>query len=763
MRPLFRSREGDRARENPKLQQSKHEAQLERTTAAFHSHMDSMMSRLKEWPELLQGGLSLHPKPSPDFGVAAEGAVEDLRIAVNAFCSVMNSLDDKMARKLVDSGDLGKAVAANNYMPLSTTNRSVGTAPVLRSRDTVRLYDVASSQDAERWNKRHHTADADDLDCTMDAGEAEATLDASDQRWRERCPSGVLNPQDPWRRRWDKFVVILVVADTLIVPFQLAYLPYQPHSFLMLTWPWVLTLFFVADMLLSFNTGYRANSEDGERPGMLITDKAKIARRYINSRAFLLDLVTTLPWSQILIAVLGVPWLDSWKEQIVLITGLARLIRLLRLAKLIYVVERVEESLSSVTQLHVAAILRILGTTFFFCHFNACVWWIMGQARHPLAAFMSKEANERYEALPHWTTLERSGGHDFQSWTWADQPVFNAYAFCFYWTLGVMRTMPSEVFPANIQERVYVMILMFVALSLFAVSIAQVTQTFTKFTERRRTFKEELLALRLYMKTIGAPDALQEDVVSYSKHLFQRGLVNAKESGLMSRLPASLSRDLHSAHVESYIMRLPTFAEWPQRSLRQVSAIAEVKHIVRGTVLSQRNVEAIGVWVLMSGHLEVFRPSSQGLIPSAPATPQVYRASYASLPSSESPQSPGGAQDRRHWAPLEAVDESCLASEDTIQSTTTVLASCCCEVLFIPKDGFFALLAQHPSLSRLHSGRPETPAAAGSGSEQSQFFSLQGFRSSMNWSPAARSSAATRSSGPRSIMLVGGEASTPPR
>lgn len=32
-------------------------------------------------------------------------------------------------------------------------------------------------------------------------------------------------------------------------------------------------------------------------------------------------------------------------------------------------------------------------------------------------------------------------------------PTQDAYIFCFYWTLGVMRTMPAEVTPVNLAER----------------------------------------------------------------------------------------------------------------------------------------------------------------------------------------------------------------------------------------------------------------------------------------------------------------------
>jgi len=708
MHPWLRRQGVHQACANPRLR-SEHDAQLERTTVSFYSHMDSMMSRLREWPELLQGSLDLHPRHSPDFGLVVGKAVTNLRVAVDDFCSALTNSDDRFASISVDHGGAAKS---SRYMPMATAKGAISAKPSVKHQNTVRLCDLASTHDAENWNRMHkHSFPAVDL--AVEDGEPES-LDTPDKKWHDKCPSGVFNPQDPSRRWWDKIVVILVVADTLIVPFQLAYLPYQPHSFLMLTWPWLLTLFFAVDMLMSFHTGYYANSQDGERPGRLVTHTAKIARRYINSRTFLLDLVTTFPWSQILLGLAGISFFEPWKTQVVLIIGLVRLVRLLRLAKLFDAWERVEESLGSVEQLHVAALLRMLITTFFFCHFNACIWWIVGQHRHPLAAFMSNQANEQYESLPHWTTVERSQGPGSPAWQWAEEPVFTAYAFCFYWSLGVMRTMPQEVLPANIHERVYVMVLMFVALSLFAVSIAQVTQTFTKFTERQRTFKEELLALRLYMNNIGAPDALQEDVVNYSKHLFHRRLVNAKESGLMSRLPASLSRDLHSARVESYIRQLSTFEEWPQRSLRQVSAISEVKHIVRGTVLSLRNREATGVWVLMSGHLEVFRPTRAPLSDST-TTPQVFRWSQSSLQSfQDSQKGSRGAPEFHHCGPLEIVDEICLASEDAIQSTTTVIASCCCEVLFIPKDGFFALLAEQPSLGRLNGEQAEMLVAEGS-------------------------------------------------
>merc|ERR1719181_2177533 len=101
-----------------------------------------------------------------------------------------------------------------------------------------------------------------------------------------------------------------------------------------------------------------------------------------------------------------------------------------------------------------------------------------------------------------------------ETWRWIDKSPADAYVFCFYWTLGVMRTMPTEVMPVNPQERLYVMVFMFLAFSLFAVTVAQITQMFFKMSERSRGFNEELLAVRTHLRNVSAPQHLHDDIIS---------------------------------------------------------------------------------------------------------------------------------------------------------------------------------------------------------------------------------------------------------
>ena len=100
--------------------------------------------------------------------------------------------------------------------------------------------------------------------------------------------------------------------------------------------------------------------------------------------------------------------------------------------------------------------------------------------------------------------------------------ISETYVFCFYWTLGVMRTMPAEVTPVNLPERVFVLIFMFFALSAFAISIALITQSFFKLSERRKTFNEEYVALRLHLQKTKVSEDVQGRVKAYLTHLFTR-------------------------------------------------------------------------------------------------------------------------------------------------------------------------------------------------------------------------------------------------
>merc|ERR1719359_229785 len=106
--------------------------------------------------------------------------------------------------------------------------------------------------------------------------------------------------------------------------------------------------------------------------------------------------------------------------------------------------------------------------------------------------------------------VRSAGFGDLEQFRWIDAPLREQYIFCMYWTLGVMRTMPAEVYPLTFIERVYCMSFMFLAFSLFAVCVAKITGILSKVGARRAEFDERMAFLRKIWRDIQAPKDLQD-------------------------------------------------------------------------------------------------------------------------------------------------------------------------------------------------------------------------------------------------------------
>jgi hypothetical protein len=520
----------------------------------------------------------------------------------------------------------------------------------------------------------------------------------------QQCPDGVLNPWLATRRAWEILVVMLVLTDSMILPFQLAYKSHTEKDLFDRCWLWIMTAFFATDILLNFCTGYAAGREDPDlKRGTLITNRCRIAAYYIR-HWFLLDLITTIPWW--LIADVLEEFRDEWSWaagavwSVTKYIRLLRVLRMLRLAKMYKIWDDLEQSLSSFAFLQVAAVFRVLLTILCICHWNACLWWMVGQPKSFLGDFASTEYREYYEALPHWTTVERINSPGDPTWKWIDKHSSDAYVFCFYWTLGVMRTMPTEVMPVNIQERLYVMVFMFLAFSLFAITVAQITQMFFKISERSRGFNEELLAVRSHLRDLSAPTELREDIISFLRHLFDQRHMYSKEKAMLNMLPDHLKDELKYTQVGHHLKNVNLLHHLPDKSLHLISDIAEMRSMARGTILSNRDAIAEGAWILVAGHLQRFPASCE--------------------------------------TDVKVVDEDCLRDADPVKSPFTTVSIICSEVLWIDKLVFFALMKEEPVLSVDYARAtelaaeddepPATPLLGGSGSGRKPSKSLPNAR-----------------------------------
>lgn len=97
---------------------------------------------------------------------------------------------------------------------------------------------------------------------------------------------------DSKRTRWDVLIIILTIYNCFYIPFEIAYTP--PVNFVIEVINSFIDLLFYLDIALNLRTTYM--TEEGEE----VTDKKKIAKRYILHGTFIVDVLSILPLNAII-------------------------------------------------------------------------------------------------------------------------------------------------------------------------------------------------------------------------------------------------------------------------------------------------------------------------------------------------------------------------------------------------------------------------------------------------------------------------------
>ena len=135
----------------------------------------------------------------------------------------------------------------------------------------------------------------------------------------------LINPDSRFKNIWDIFILIILVALLIFLPIRLAF---EPIAYEKLTIDQVhiidilIDIFFFIDIIINFLTFYI------DKFGVKITDRKKIAKRYIKSW-FLLDVISTFPFHLI------INDRSSSFSSLAKLPRLIKLVRLLRFLKLL--------------------------------------------------------------------------------------------------------------------------------------------------------------------------------------------------------------------------------------------------------------------------------------------------------------------------------------------------------------------------------------------------------------------------------------------
>ncbi|CAE7033635.1 KCNH2 [Symbiodinium natans] len=498
-----------------------------------------------------------------------------------------------------------------------------------------------------------------------------------------KTPAEVCLVDPSWTSKlvWDIYVMLVVLMDAMVLPFQLSFKNgLNPDGFDDF-WFWLTTMTFSADILASFNTAIpRGDDVDvDDAKEALIVERRVIAVTYLRGW-FVLDFVSTVPWSRIVDSMVGPgggPMVTVAKlAKVLKFIRIIRLMKMLRAKKLKDIWEQVERRIGSVAIVQGMMLIRVLLVVVGICHWNACLFWIVGATDSIVTDFLPTSLKEQFDSMPHWTTTSRSNAPDLETWNYASKPMFEQYIFCFYWTLGVMRTMPAEVTPVNVVERVFVLCFMFFALSAFAVSVASLTQAYFKISERGRSFNDEMFAIRMHLHKLRMEETSQRKIKEYLHHKFTRRRIMAKEANLLKELPPALKDEVETAKVLQQVHHLPCMSALSKDAVKQVCKGAEFLDILPGEHLVNAGDVATCAWIVCSGTIKVEDAQGQKCV--VEGDPPV-------------------------------INGECLLTEEPHRSPTTVTTTSTCELYKLEKTKFFEIAAHHLKpkefkMRRQHSG-----------------------------------------------------------
>jgi hypothetical protein len=143
---------------------------------------------------------------------------------------------------------------------------------------------------------------------------------------KKTLPKYMIKANSLFRTNWDLFVIVLAIYNALSIPLSIAYSPLSLASPEFQVVDSLVDFIFLVDIVITFRTTF-LNPEKGEE----ITDPVEIAYQYVRKGPFYLDLISSLPFSDIL----SFAHDSEAFSQVLDILGLLKLLRILRISKFI--------------------------------------------------------------------------------------------------------------------------------------------------------------------------------------------------------------------------------------------------------------------------------------------------------------------------------------------------------------------------------------------------------------------------------------------
>lgn len=372
-----------------------------------------------------------------------------------------------------------------------------------------------------------------------------------------------IDESSTFRLSWDIFILLLIIAGCLLIPFQLSF----RHVVLPLGSGivYLIDFFFGIDIILNFFTSFR-------RHGEKITDAGQAARHYLKT-LFFVDLIANVPLDALFLSdedirVAGVA--------LVLILRQLRLLRVVRLS----VIFRRWQSLSW-TNSGFLRIAKYFTIFMLLVHWIACAWFLVPYLEgFPENCWVVQQGIERANPITQ-------------------------YIRALYWVIQTMATVGyGDITPHRDFEYVFSILIMLMGASTYAFIIGNIASLASNLDAARASFFNRIEAISQYLHSRHVPAQLNEQVRNYYEYLWahHRGV---KEEALFEDLPPSFRLNLLLHLTKDLLEKVPLF-KYCSPVLRNVLLLAlKPQTYAPGVLIARAGEVGKEIFFLSHGKVEI--------------------------------------------------------------------------------------------------------------------------------------------------------------
>ena len=310
----------------------------------------------------------------------------------------------------------------------------------------------------------------------------------------------VLSPTSPFMKKWDIFMMLLLVFTAIVTPIEVAFMETSLNALFVLNR--LVDLSFIADIFLNFFLAF----EDKESLQWVFSHR-RIAKRYLRGW-FLIDVASILPFDSLALAdKLSTPTVvgngtatvrnkdDLQKLKVMRVIRLLRLVKLARVVRAGRILQRVQSRLR--TSFMMLSLSKYVIIVMVVIHWTACFWRLIPKIEYvePLAG----EADTNDLSGPSGLTWVHAAGMQNES---EEYLYWSSFFFCLnQLVLGV----PDNMGPQTLMETIFCCFNMMLAGTIWVYIVGAVCGIVSTMNPATTTYHQMLDDLNSYLSDIKFP------------------------------------------------------------------------------------------------------------------------------------------------------------------------------------------------------------------------------------------------------------------